>query len=93
MHAALLHPSQLKSSASPASRRIELRVSLTNTERRLLVTTPPATAYAQCYKGAFLLGKRTRLILALLAAFGGRPGDVFHSGTLLHLLPLVLLSV
>ena len=45
------------------------------------------------YNGTFLLEKRTRLILALLAAFGGRPGDVFHSGTMLHLLLLVLLSV
>ena len=68
-------------------------MSLTNTERRLLVTTQPAIAFAQCYKGMFLLEKRTRLILALLAAFGGRPGDVFHSGTMLHLLLLVLLRV
>ena len=68
-------------------------MSLANTEKRLLVATQPAIASAQCYKGTFLLEKRTRLFLALLAAFGGRPGDVFHSGTLLHLLLLVLLSV
>ena len=68
-------------------------MSLANTERRLLVATQPAIASAQCYKGAFLLEKRTRLFLALLAAFGGRPGDVYHSGTMLHLLLLVLLNV
>ena len=59
----------------------------------MLVAAQPAIAYAQYYKGTFLLEKRTRLFLALLAAFGGRPGDVYHSGTLLHLLLLVLLSV
>ena len=69
-------------------------MSLANTEKRLLVATQPAIAYAQCYKGTFLLEKkRTRLFLALLAAFGGRPGDVYHSGTMLHLLLLVLLRV
>ncbi len=68
-------------------------MSLANTERLLLVATQLAIAYAQCYEGTFWLGGRTRLFLALLAAFGGRPGDVFHSGTLLHLLQLVLLNV
>ena len=66
---------------------------LNHTERRLLVATPCAIASAQCHKGPFLLEKRTRLFLALLAAFGGRPGDVYHSGTMLHLLLLVRLRV
>ena len=55
--------------------------------------------FHQCciHLSSFIVGpsleKRTRLFLALLAAFGGRPGDVFHSGTLLHLLLLVYLRV
>ena len=68
-------------------------MSLANTEKRLLVATQRAIASAQCHKGTFLLEKRTRLFMALPAAFGGRPGDVFHSGTLLHLLLLVYLRV
>ena len=68
-------------------------MSLANTEKRLLVATQRAIASAQCHKGTFLLEKRTRLFLVLLAGFGGRPGDVYHSGTMLHLLLLALLRV
>ena len=68
-------------------------MSLANTEKRLLVATQRAIASAQCHKGTFLLEKQTPLFLALLAAFGGRPGDVYHSGTMLHLLLLVLVRL
>ena len=42
----------------------------------LFVVAQRAVAFAQCNKNITLVEKRTRLFLALLATFGGRPGDI-----------------